>query len=287
MDDLHGFSARPVLIVQNKHGKKYILKFFITAGISGREIAERIRRETVLAYNIMKNIKHPNIVRIYVVDEIKPTDPIHQEILKLQKFDEYGNYEGYKIYTDVSIPYVIMEYIDGYSPTWPDISPEQCLLILVDLMSMVRVLQKYNLYHGDFQYHNVMYDTVSQRCKLIDLDTVSYKKDTDVYDEVNDVDRTVIECLYNRETLVSDDILHDNGEYEFRTIYPPLTDDTALNKYINYVIREPNYHLPLDHYIRQLSMLLGSEKVAIALEGEQYEIWHYGVKDADTYQPLV
>jgi len=266
----HGSQGQVYLLCNNTTGKQYTVKFTLIQDDDYRSEYEHQWMQSKEVLTILIKIQHPNIVRIYEVGDIKVNSRDYKQIITMiNSVDvEYSHHSD-----NINIPYTVMDYIEGYNLNEKHIDDDQAFNILTDLMSALTVFNKYNIYHGDLSFHNVMYNTKTNKYVVIDFDYAEILNSTNYLDYatldtkfVND--NLLFSIFYPQDSGYSDDnYVHHNYM---------LPDTTLINKYCNYAVETKG--LPLTHYITILSILMGERVIDIELEHEEIESWQYGKK---------
>lgn len=219
----------------------------------------------------LSSVKHPNIVEVFEIGEIDITDSNYQQLLDMINWNEVdskpeASYNQHN--SPLSIPYVIMEYIEGHDMVEQHANSEQALELLTDLMSALSVFAKYNICHGDMNFQNVIYNTKTGRYVVIDFDyseitnTSKYRADIDVVNE-NLPDVLLYPQDYDKQLLPDTGNLNSGG--------------VVIAGYCNHALLT-NGKRSLNHYIMILSTLLGSRPLVLSLEFDQTSRWQNGVE---------
>jgi serine/threonine protein kinase len=261
-------------LIRNSESNIYVIKFTLIDydDISGKD--QLLATKRVLT--ILSKIKHPNIVRIYEIGDVKVNSSDYQQVLDIFNWNEEQSQpeqSDSSFHFGFDIPYVIMEYINGYDMSNRDLEPDKVPHLLTDLVSALRVFQNHNIRHGDMNFQNVIYNIDTNNYVVIDFDfsriinlpQEQLYTETDMYF----VNINIVAGLsYLKRSTYTDE--------KYSSYYPMLPDTTLINKYCNYTIEATS--LPINHYVSVFSILMGAKPVILTLEHGQKEEWQYGIK---------
>jgi hypothetical protein len=157
-----------------------------------------------------------------------------------------------------------MDNIEGYNLNHPINDNVQALCIMTDLMSALRVFEKYNIHHNDMNFQNIMYNIKTNKYVVIDFD----------YSEINNDPNYV-----NNDSISDIETVNFNLQEFYGFIPENNTEgDIAIDRYHGYT-ESAKGGLSLGHYISMLSSFLGQQRLILTLEYNQEEHWQYGIKE--------
>jgi len=267
-----GGQGKVYLMVNIHTDEVFVIKFNIIPNNINNENQQEIITERVLArknseqvLKVLTTVQHPNVIRVYEVGDIDVENKDYKYLLKILNHGEKR--KDYIHASKFNIPYTVMEYVEGRDIDDIVVTHDQAVDIMTDLMSALKVFEKYNIIHHDMNFHNILYNTKTNKHVIIDFD---YSEINNINTDISDISTVNLNLGINLHNTYSD----NNAK-----IVLPST--TAINKYYLHYERG-NGKSSLDHYIMVLSLLLGEQPLVLTLEHNVRETWQYGVKRTNT-----
>jgi serine/threonine protein kinase len=224
--------------------------------------------ESIYIYIKLKKIQHPNIVRVYEVGKLQPSDLNYKQIFdmlvsEVQHAPLTFDADGDPIELDecfsprVYITYLITEYIEGYDLVNRQLNPIQTLELTTDLFSALKVLGSNEILHNDIDMQNVFYDIRNHCYKLIDFDNASHGYGNEVESsDLRSVNELIKKCLlYNNKNYTSKRV----GNYT-KDI---LLDNSAISRYSNFCTEQDEFSSDFDKCVTELSRLFGFKAIGV------------------------